>query len=385
MRILITNNSLASRAGSELYVRDLAIGLLNRGHSPIAYSTRLGEVAEEIRAATVPVIADLDAMASPPDVIHGQHHLETMTALLRFPGVPAIYFCHGWIPWQELPPRFPRILRYVAVDHVCRDRMVFERAIPEDRTRVLLNFIDLERFKSRGPLPLRPRRAVVLSNNATEQNSLAVIREACARKGIALDVFGKCSGNVCAEPEAVLGNYDIAFAKGRSALEALATGAAVILCDPRGVGPMVTTGNLDRLRPLNFGIRTLQEPVDIEILCREIARYDPADAAEVSRCVRTTAGRDAVLDELLSIYQEVIEEHNRTADGDIIAEQRAAASYLRELSGGLAERELELDKLFDSRGARLLSRYGALKHKILLPAYNHLGALLRLRLQSRKT
>ena len=342
-------------------------------------------MAQEIRAATVPVIDDLEAMALPPDVIHGQHHLETMTALLRFPGVPAIYFCHGWIPWEELPPRFPRILRYVAVDNVCRDRMVLERAIPEDRTRVLLNFVDLERFKSRGPLPLRPRRAVVLSNYATEQNSLAAIREACARKGIALDVFGIGSGNTCAAPEAVLGNYDIAFAKGRSALEALAAGAAVILCDPRGAGPMVTTGNLDRLRPLNFGIRTLHEPVDIEILSREIASYDPVDAAAVSRCIRTTAGREAVVDELLSIYQEVIEEHNRTAGANIIAEQRAAASYLREISAGLAARELALAQIFDSRGARLLSRYGALKQKILLPVYNHLGGLLRLRLQGRKT
>ena len=124
MRVLITNNTLAVRAGSELYVRDLATALLDRGITPIAYSTQLGDVAEELRRATVPVIDDLDALATPPDLIHGQHHLETMTALLRFPGVPAIYFCHGWLPWEEMPPRFPRILRYIAVDHTCRDRGV---------------------------------------------------------------------------------------------------------------------------------------------------------------------------------------------------------------------------------------------------------------------
>src|SRR2546430_4332475 len=32
-------------------------------------------------------------------------------------------FCHGWLPWEETPPHFPRILRYVAVDHTCRDRL----------------------------------------------------------------------------------------------------------------------------------------------------------------------------------------------------------------------------------------------------------------------
>src|SRR6266478_5416084 len=101
MRILITNNTLDFRGGSELYVRDLAIALLKRGHLPIAYSTKLGEIAQEIRAATVPVIDNLDALAAPPDVIHGHHHLDTMTALLRFPRVPAVYFCHGWLPWKR--------------------------------------------------------------------------------------------------------------------------------------------------------------------------------------------------------------------------------------------------------------------------------------------
>src|SRR5438128_9049089 len=48
-------------------------------------------------------------------------------------------------------------------------------------------------------------------------------------------------------------------------------------------GPMVTTAALDRLRALNFGIRTLREPLVPEVLAREIARYDPADAAQVSR------------------------------------------------------------------------------------------------------
>ena len=49
MRVLLTNNTLAQRGGSELYVRDVAIELMRRGHQPVAYSTLLGEVAEEFR------------------------------------------------------------------------------------------------------------------------------------------------------------------------------------------------------------------------------------------------------------------------------------------------------------------------------------------------
>ncbi len=153
LKVLFTNNTLASRCGSELYVRDVALGLLERGHTPLAYSTVLGEVAEELRRATAPVVQDLAAIASPPDIIHGQHHLETMTALLHFPHVPAVFFCHGWTPWEEMPPRFPRIFRYVAVDELCRERLVYESGIAENRVEVLLNFVDLRRFQPRAPLP----------------------------------------------------------------------------------------------------------------------------------------------------------------------------------------------------------------------------------------
>ena len=101
LRILLTNNTLGARGGSELYVRDLALALMRRGHFPVAYSTVLGDVAAELREATVPVVDDLRALNMPPDVIHGQHHLDAMTAMLQFPEVPAIYVCHGWLPYRR--------------------------------------------------------------------------------------------------------------------------------------------------------------------------------------------------------------------------------------------------------------------------------------------
>src|SRR5262249_55428078 len=154
---------------------------------------------------------------------------------------------------------FPRILRYVAVDDTCRDRLVCEQGIPEDRVQVLLNFVDLERFRPRGPLPRRPACALAFSNYVSEGTYLGALREACEQAGISLDVLGIASGNLSANPEEILGAYDLVFAKARSAIEAMAIGAAVVLCDAAGAGEIVTTANFDRLRPLNFGIRTLRE------------------------------------------------------------------------------------------------------------------------------
>ena len=329
LHILITNNTLAGHMGSELYVRDLASSLLKRGHTPIAYSTNLGAVARELRKMTVPVIDDLGLLSAPPDLIHGQHHVESMTALLHFPDVPAVFFCHGWLPWEEIPPQFPRILRYVAVDHTCRDRLIHEHAIPEERVRVILNFVDLQRFNARARLPARPQRALVFSNYMGEGTGLGAIREACRRRGIELDAIGAGVGRIDTHPEERLGRYDLVFAKARCALEALAVGTAVVLCDAVGAGPMVTAGNLDQLRQLNFGVRALQERIRPDVIEREVARYDPEDAAEVSRRIRAEAALEPAVDEIVALYQEVLKEHSSRSGSDAAGESRAAAAYLR--------------------------------------------------------
>lgn len=340
LRVLITNTTLATRTGTELFVRDLAAGLLEQGHSPVVYTPFPGPVADEIRGATIPVVSDLASIAAAPDVIHGHHWPETLTALLAFPGVPALTVCHSWVGWRDVPFDFPRVLRYVAVDHTCRDRLRFENGIPEDRIRVVHNSVDLERFRPRAALPARPRRALVFSNLAGEGDSyLPAVQVACAAAGIELDVVGAGVKRTVARPEEVLPGYDLVFAKGRAALEALSVGAAVILCDAAGAGPMVTTANLHRLRPVNFGMRALRDPATPEVLSAEIARYDAADAAEVSRQVRASAGRGVMLDDFVGLYHEIIAEHRARPD-DLAAEQRAVAAYLHALAPRLHQRDL---------------------------------------------
>ena len=97
MKVLITNHTLATRSGTETYTRDLALGLLVKGHSPIVYSPHGGAIANELRALTVPVIDDLSKISGKIDVIHGHHRHETLTALLHFPNVPALFFVHDCV------------------------------------------------------------------------------------------------------------------------------------------------------------------------------------------------------------------------------------------------------------------------------------------------
>jgi hypothetical protein len=327
LRILLTNNTLASLQGSELYVYDVALELLRRGHTPIAYSPCLGEVARMLSAATVPVIDNIADCGETPDIIHGQHHFETLTAALQFPDAPVVSFCHGWSAAQEEPLIAPGVVRYVAVDETCRDRLIYKFGIEERRISVLLNFVDTRRFQPRGPLPEKPKRALAFGNHYAKGKALSALEAACGKAGIALDVAGWGSNRAISEPEKVLPGYDLVFAKARAAMEAMATGAAVILAGPRGTGPMVTSQNWRRLRPMNFGVRALDRPYTEEAVAEQIANYDPADAGAVSASVRAEASLGETVDRLVAVYEAAIEEHRHVQTTDL-ARQRAAARHL---------------------------------------------------------
>jgi hypothetical protein len=114
----------------------------------------------------------------------------------------------------------------------------------------------------------------------------------------------------------------------------MAVGAAVILCDASGVGPLVTSANVDDLRRMNFGLRALTGPLARDVIVREIARYDGADAARVRDRVRAFADQEDAVDQLVAVYEDArgaAQASPPDADGDL----RAAAAYLHGLSARL--------------------------------------------------
>ena len=305
LRVLFTNVTLAGRTGTEIVTRDLALGLHTRGHHVAVYTPAWGPLADELEAGGVSVVTRLD-QAAEPDIVHGHHFVQTVEALLRFPAARGVFVCHDRTASHSIPPKFGAVLRYVAVDENCLERLHQDWDIPASHTRVITNAVDLRRFQPRASLPPRPARALVFSHYATPGAQVESVRAACDRLGISLDVIGAGAGKVVDNPEEQLQQYDLVFAKGRCALEAMAVGAAVVLCDAAGSGPMVTADLVPRLRQWNFGARTLRDPLNVDRLAHEIANYDPAGAAAVSAMIRQDASLDLALDRYEELYAEVM-------------------------------------------------------------------------------
>ena len=326
LTILLTNIWLEDFGGSEVVVRDMAVGLLRRGHRPIVYSPKLGRAAEEIISRGVPVTDDLRTLAETPDIIHAHHCIPCGEALIRFPHVPAIFVCHGFESWLEAPAHFPQIGVYVAVDEACRDRLVQREGIAPERVVTLYNGVDMARIPPRPrPLNRRPERAIAFA----KASGLPELRTACEQMGISYHALGMASGNTTAYPEKELVNCDLVFTSARAALESLCCGCAVIVCDNRGLAGLVTSHNFESLRSRNFGIRTLSEIVTVGRCVEEIARYDAADAALVAERARRECNLEGLLDSFEKLYDEVLTGPRRPTL-DPRAHDLAAARFLHE-------------------------------------------------------
>jgi len=362
LRVLITSIELWPPSGTVLYVRDLALELKRQGHFAAVFSTDGGAVAEELREAGIPVMDRPELAPWTPDVIHAHHHAPTLMALHAWPASPAIFICHNHTAEDDRAPMMPAIRRYFGVSQVCLDRLLRD-GLPVERTGLLLNFVDTVRFQPRGPLPPHPRRALVFSNYADAGSHLPVVTEACRQAGLELHVVGLRAGRLALRPEEVLGGYDLVFAKARAALEAMAVGAAVILCDFAGAGPLVTTADFDRLRPQNFGFAALDQPLRAGVLVGEIARYDPADAERVRERVRAEASLVAAVTRLVAIYEDVIAQARGAGQRGSLPESRItrrspvrATSYVRLRQAWLSISRRQRSRLKRLPGAERLRR-----------------------------
>ncbi len=331
-----------------MYTAEIARALKARGHEVEIFCPLPGKIANLITPSGISVCDRLSDLPFVPEVIHGHHHLPLMAALARFEHTPAIHLWHGTRPWVERVPDHPRIKRYVVTSDRMAPRLRAEFGIAEDRVRSLPNFVDTERYSHVREVAKTPGRAVLFGQSGFYPHELEMLEQACADNGLALDKVGYAYGNPRPRPEYFLPDYDIAFAVGRSALEAMASGCAVIPIVPQLAGARITEDSLETWAASNYSPRyfTGADRFDSAWMAQQLQSWDPEDIAAVTQQVRQDFTLERAIDRLERLYEEAVQ-----APYDA-GSQAAFASYLewmaREADGLWAQTataQNELDKL----------------------------------------
>lgn len=341
MKLLITQRDLIALGGSELFTIEMAMAMRARGHEVRVYAPGGGEGMLRLQSIGIHVHQHMDDLPWVPDLIHGQHHLQTMTALTRFPETGAVSHMHGGIPWVEQPPRHGNIRRHIVTCAAMAQGMETYYGIPPSRVRIVPNYVDLDRFQRVRQPRSRPERALVFGNHRYPGDQLRMLADACSEAGIRLDSTGAHLGERTLCPESMLADYDLVFAIGRCALEALASGCAVIPVCPGFAGSLVTTDNLPRMIGANFSPRRYSPEAALtpDWLRSQIAACQPDETAAVTAIVRRECGMTAAMDQLESIHREAAAEH---AAGPALP----PAEFIGDLYGYLAWIGPETDKLW---------------------------------------
>lgn len=346
VRILITQRALIQWAGTEMITIEIARELSRRGHDVAVFSPRIGPPSNLVLPSGVSVKSRLSEIPWRPDLIHGHHHLQAMAALSYFGEAPAIYCCHGAIPWPELAPVHPRIRKYVVMCEWLAPRLYAASGISRDRIAVIPNFVNTARFSNVRRPSTRPAQALLFGGSGFSSDELLCLHRACTEQGLSLDKIGYPYGNPQERPEAFLPTYDLVFAIGKCAIEAIACGCAVIPIVPGLAGHLVNPDNFEKWAFSNFSPRyfTSAEQVSTEWLRAELQCYSPEAVARVTAHVRETRTLTAAVDQLETVYAHAIGDYERNVSGTI----GEFAPYLEKLSVDvdiIMENQLEIDEI----------------------------------------
>ncbi|MCB1494996.1 MAG: hypothetical protein KDJ86_04350 [Bauldia sp.] len=328
MKVLIPTLRSDLIGGKETFTRDLALGLERRGHTAVVLAEPHPHAARGMAADGVRVCTDWNDIGFAPDIIHGQHTVDTMVALTRCPDAPAFYQVHGAAAFSSPQPH-PRIYRYGTMTGSLANRLSIEMGLPRQSFVVVQNTADLSRFANVREPPARPSKALFYSSyHRPESRTFEAARAAAEQCALEFHCVGRPFGNRIEQPEGFLPGFDLVFACGLSAIEALCCGCAVIVLGMTSCGEMVLPENFERFRAANFTIPFNAVPPSVADIVAAIETYDAMTLRGVTALSRTACDGSRMIGEMIDLYGTILAEHGM-AERNEPAERRALAGMLR--------------------------------------------------------
>lgn len=331
MKILITNHSLENLGGTERSVIELARALQARGHDVVACSSQIGEAGRLIKEKSISVISSPLDSPFQPDVIHGQHHLDTMRAIAAFPNTPVIYHHHGFFPWVEDPPFHPRITHYLCMCEVLTEKLRINGTKYAPQYLILNNWFDDYSFVYPKKPQKIPKKALLYNRTFNKDSNIAKkFVEIFKNNGIELDL--NPLNNYTETPELLLKDYDIVLAAGKSAVEAMATGCAVMPVSDQSCLDFISLKNFDEYKKQNFSPLAYSPSFNIQVINDWIQNYDASQVELVCQKIRSENSISHTATRLEKIYAESIDHFNKDIKQHLISlesELEAFSKYIQ--------------------------------------------------------
>src|SRR5690606_9279215 len=160
-------------------------------------------------------------------------------AVLALPGVPAVHHCIG-PAWSAALPVHPGIHRYIAPSARVASWVASQQGAEGGPCDVLLNGVDLLRFNTvRQPAPIARRVLIYDDELSSDAPAVAAVERTAGALGLECRAIGARLGRAVDDPETRLPDFDIVCARGAKAVEALASGCAVVTIGWTGCGELV--------------------------------------------------------------------------------------------------------------------------------------------------
>ena len=241
LRVCLTNHALDNYAGSELWTSDVAKFMVGQGIPVLAYSSVLGNVSDAMIAAGVRATSSIeDVIDFAPTILHVNHFRAAEELIGRLNGSAAVInMIHGLLPRPGMPG-YAGVDCYACASIASKAKTHRLTGVPWDAIELHPNFFDEERFRAVRN-PGHSGKALLFSSK-TPPDHRERLRRILAPLGFFLDHIGYGAQST-SEPEKLLPRYEVVFATGRSAIEAVASGCRVILWDCGIVGPIVVSAN----------------------------------------------------------------------------------------------------------------------------------------------
>ena len=336
MRVVIGTHLLVDPGGTESYVTTVAHELQRLGHEIVLTAEEFGQVAEHAEEQGLRVARTAAELPDACDAVLA--HDATMTAVLaaRYPDARLVYVAHSDLSDHQLPTLLPGVVDTVVA---CSDRFAMRmRALPLDVPIIRMRQpIDTNRFHEVGPLPLRPRRALILSNYLDGERRRALV-DAWEGAGVEISSVGAPTG-MSLDPRSAISQADIVVAKGRAALEAMCCGRAVYLFDQFGGDGWVTADNYPALEADNFAGHTTRSPRTPEQLAADLDDYHRDMGWVNAELVRLNHGARHHANELVAVLRGARVRPSDDTDALLEIGRLARVNRTAEMRAGMLEHQ----------------------------------------------